>query len=154
MSASMADPMTEEAARDWIERRSSADQHVFAILLKNTGELIGSIGLGGDDRETPFVGYWIGRPHWRQGYATEALMGLIEYARWLGIHTLRADTFPNNPASARVLTKAGFIFIGIFRINLPTRGGLRESARYELKLKTAPNREALLDRGGRITGAG
>lgn len=125
MTASMTFPMTEDAALDWIERRTSDDQHVFAILLANTGEFIGSIGLGGP-REMPYVGYWIGRPYWNQGYATEAVQGLIEYARWRGIPSLQADTFPNNPASARVLAKAGFVHTGKTRLNLPLRGGVRE----------------------------
>jgi RimJ/RimL family protein N-acetyltransferase len=133
MTASMSDPMTEAAAHDWIDRRTSPDQHVFAILLAGTGEFIGSIGLGGA-REMPYVGYWIGRPHWNQGYATEAVRGLIEYARWLGIPSLQADTFPNNPASARVLAKAGFSNVGRIKLNIPLRGGLRESEHYVIQL--------------------
>ena len=134
MTASMSDPMTEAAACDWIERRtSSADQHVFAILLASSGEFLGSIGLGGP-REMPYLGYWIGRPHWNLGYATEAVQGLIEYARWLGIPSLQADTFPNNPASARVLAKAGFVNTGRIQINVPLRGGLRELEHHVIQL--------------------
>jgi RimJ/RimL family protein N-acetyltransferase len=133
MTASMIDPMTEEAARDWIDRRSGSGQHVFAILLKSSGEFMGSIGIG-MATDAPFVGYWIGRPYWNQGYATEALHGLIEYARWLGLSTLHADTFPNNPASGRVLAKVGFVNTGRIHLNLPLRGGLRESEHYVLKL--------------------
>lgn len=125
--------MTEEAARDWIERRTSPDQHVFAILLASSGEFLGSIGLGGS-REMPYIGYWIGRRHWSRGYATEAVLGLIEYARWLGIPSLQADTFPNNPASARVLAKAGFVSSGKIKLNLPLRGGLRELEHHTLQL--------------------
>jgi RimJ/RimL family protein N-acetyltransferase len=133
MTASMIDPMNEAAAHDWIERRTSPDQHVFAILLASSGELIGSIGFGGE-REMPFVGYWIGRPHWNQGYATEAVQGLIEYARWLGIPSLQADTFPDNPASARVLAKAGFLSAGRITMNLPLRGGMRELEHHVIQL--------------------
>lgn len=144
MTASMRDPMTEEAARDWIERRTSDDQHVFAILLVTSGELIGSIGLGGP-REIPFIGYWIGRPHWNRGYATEAVQGLIEYARWLGIPSLQADTFPNNPASARVLAKAGFASTGRIHLNLPLRGGLREAEHHVMQLSTESAKQADTD---------
>lgn len=133
MTASMRDPMTEEAARDWIERRTSSDQHVFAILLASSGEFLGSIGLGGA-KEMPYIGYWIGRPHWSQGFATEAVQALIEYARWLGIPTLQADTFPNNPASARVLAKVGFVNTGRINLNVPLRGGMRELEHHVLHL--------------------
>jgi RimJ/RimL family protein N-acetyltransferase len=133
MSASMTDPMTEEAALDWIERRTSPDQHVFAILLASSGEFLGSIGLGGP-RERCYLGYWIGRQYWNRGYATEAVRGLIEYARWLGIPSLEADTFPNNPASARVLAKTGFVNAGRIQLNLPLRGGLRELEHHVIQL--------------------
>jgi len=133
MSASMSDPMTEAAALDWIERRTSPDQHVFAILLVSSGQFIGSIGFGGA-REMPYVGYWLGRQHWNQGYATEAVQALVEYARWLGIPSLQADTFPNNPASARVLAKVGFANTGRIKLNLPLRGGLRELDHHVIQL--------------------
>jgi RimJ/RimL family protein N-acetyltransferase len=133
MTASMIDPMTEETARDWIERRTNSDQQVFAILLKSPAQFVGSIGLGGL-QEIPYVGYWLGRPYWGQGYATEALLGLIEYARWRGIPALQADTFPNNPASARILAKVGFIHTGLIQLNIPLRGGLREANHHELRL--------------------
>ena len=135
MSASMTDPMNESAAGDWIDRRTGPDQHVFAILLASSGEFIGSIGLGGL-RETPYMGYWIGRSHWNQGYATEAVQCVVEYARWLGISSLHADTFPTNPASARVLAKAGFANAGRVQINLPLRGGLRELEHYVIQLSS------------------
>ena len=135
-TASMRDPVTEEAAREWIERRTSHDQHVFAILLAHSGDFIGSIGFGGP-REMPYVGYWIGRPYWNLGYATEALHGLIEFVRWLGIPAREADTFPVYPASARVLAKAGFVGTGRIKMNLPLRGGLRELEHHVLKLSPA-----------------
>ena len=133
MIASMAEPVTQAAALDWIERRTSPDQHVFAILLVSSGEFIGSIGFGGE-RAMPYVGYWLGRAHWKQGYATEALQALVDYARWLGISSLQADTFPNNPASARVLAKTGFTNTGRIKLNLPLRGGLRELDHYVIQL--------------------
>ena len=133
MSASMIDPMTLEAALEWISRRTTSDQRVFAILLLQSGEFIGSIGFGGP-KEMPHVGYWIGRPHWNNGYATEAVLGLLEYARFLGISSLQADTFPDNPASAKVLIKAGFINTGRVKINLPLRGGARELDHFAIQL--------------------
>jgi RimJ/RimL family protein N-acetyltransferase len=72
----------------------------------------------------PSVGYWIGRPHWGQGYATEALRLVILRARALGAQGLLAETFPENPASARVLAKCGFRDRGMGLRHYPARGGL------------------------------
>lgn len=65
-----------------------------------------NIGIGPHDAE---VGYWVGRPWWNQGIATEALRLIIDYCFIeKGFHTLWADHFPDNPASGRVLQKCGF----------------------------------------------
>lgn len=80
----------------------------FAIDLPGEG-LIGLIGahVRGDEVE---VGYWLGRPWWGRGYATEALAGVMPLARDLG--AVVADHFADNPASGRVLEKAGFVYTG------------------------------------------
>ncbi|MEB3415520.1 GNAT family N-acetyltransferase [Alteriqipengyuania sp. WL0013] len=69
--------------------------------------LIGSAGLGEDAGEVE-VGYWIAREYWGRGYASEALAGVIEVARMLGLDRLTAGHFLDNPASGRVLEKNGF----------------------------------------------
>lgn len=55
------------------------------------------------------LGYWIGKPHWGQGYSTEAAKAIIAEARdTLGVEALLAGAFTDNPASLRVLEKLGF----------------------------------------------
>ena len=95
----------------------------FAVTRRDDAALLGAIGFAGLP-EMPSVGYWIGRPSWGQGYATEALRLVIGYARHLGAKGLQAETFPDNPASARVLAKCGFRDRGIVRRDHPARGGL------------------------------
>lgn len=72
----------------------------------------GLIGLIGADRhgDAAEIGYWLGRPWWGQGYATEALRGIMPFARELG--AVVADHFADNPASGRALEKAGFVYTG------------------------------------------
>lgn len=93
-----------------------ANDHTWAIVRKASDEPIGcicyylpsesNIGIGPHDVE---VGYWVGRPWWNQGIATEALRLIIDYCfNEKGFHTLWADHFPDNPASGRVLQKCGF----------------------------------------------
>lgn len=101
------------AAEGWIlilmARAPLGRDFVFGVELKREG-LIGVIGAHRLDEERVEIGYWIGRPYWGEGFATEALRGFIAEAQSLG--TLVAGHFVDNPASGRVLEKAGFVYTG------------------------------------------
>jgi RimJ/RimL family protein N-acetyltransferase len=74
------------------------------------------MGLFEDGDVAPEVGYWIGRPYWGRGYATEALeAGVIWASRNWRRRALVAGHFEDNPASGRVLEKAGFLYTGEVR---------------------------------------
>jgi RimJ/RimL family protein N-acetyltransferase len=75
--------------------------------------LVGSCGLGRRPSGAVELGYWIARPHWGRGFATEAGGALIGIARALGLRQLEASHFIDNPASARVLDKLGFESTGL-----------------------------------------
>lgn len=127
------------AAEGWImtlrARAPLAEDFVFALDRQGEG-LIGVIGANkrraGDGFE---IGYWIGRPFWGQGYATEGLRGLLTQARSLG--ALHAGHFADNPASGRVLQKGGFAYTGeteqTFSIGRGARGRV-------LRMRFAPER--------------
>jgi RimJ/RimL family protein N-acetyltransferase len=90
----------------------------LAITLEATNELIGAIGLEGLDHPSrrAELGYWIGVPHWGNGYATEAARALIDFAfRRLDLNRIHAHHFARNPASGRVLTKCGMRREGVMR---------------------------------------
>ena len=90
----------------------------FLITLRD-GEIVGACGVMLQD-ETPELGYWLGLPFWGQGYATEALHAVIDYAFTdLGHETLQAGSRVTNPASRRVLEKCGFQWtgVGLYRIH-------------------------------------
>ena len=133
MMATMPDPCTEPDARRWIENRLSLGFRIFAIIRTEDGEFLGTIGVGGPPDRME-LGYWIGRPFQGRGYVTEAVQAMIDYARQLGAVKMYAGTWPHNTASARVLLKVGFRDIGPTIIDLPSRGGLRETDQYELDL--------------------
>ena len=86
---------------------------------------VGVIGLFEDSDPAPEVGYWIGRPFWGRGYATEALeAGLVWASRKWRRRALAAGHFEDNPASGRVLEKAGFLYTGEVRAEFSrARGG-------------------------------
>jgi RimJ/RimL family protein N-acetyltransferase len=97
------------AAQDPIRART------FLIEHEDQGP-IGVIGLFEDKDPAPEVGYWIARPFWGRGYATEALQGATVWAsRAWKRRALMAGHFTDNPASGRVLEKAGFLYTGEVR---------------------------------------
>jgi RimJ/RimL family protein N-acetyltransferase len=78
------------------------------------GELVGGAGAHRGEALLPEIGYWIGRAFWGRGYATEATRGLCAHlaGAW-SARGLQAGHFADNPASARVLEKAGFLYTGV-----------------------------------------
>lgn len=76
------------------------------------GEVAGSVGIHFKhdvNRRSAEVGYWLGPAFWGRGLATEALRALTDYAfATYDLARLYAVVFAWNPASARVLEKAGF----------------------------------------------
>ncbi len=86
----------------------------WAVTLKDTGQLIGVIGLfkraGAANWE---IGYGLGRDHWGAGYATETARTVIDWAReTMKIDEIHAGHFVDNPASGRILEKLGFARVG------------------------------------------
>jgi len=85
------------------------------------------------------MGYWISRPYWGQGFATEACLALIEIARTLALSSLEGSHFVDNPASARVLEKLGFEPVGIVAPRMSCARGVEVPARLmRLRLNDAP----------------
>ena len=106
--------------------------------------LIGSCGLGRRPSGAVEMGYWIGRPFWGRGFASEACTALIEIARTLGLSRLEASHFIDNPASARVLDKLGFESLGIIAPRMSCARGEEVPARLmRLRLAGAEAEEAM-----------
>jgi RimJ/RimL family protein N-acetyltransferase len=62
------------------------------------------------------MGYWLGVPHWNQGYMTEAARRVIQFGfEQQDLHRMVACHFTINPASGRVMVKAGMTYEGILR---------------------------------------
>jgi RimJ/RimL family protein N-acetyltransferase len=91
--------------------------------------LIGACGLGRRPSGAVEMGYWIARPHWGRGYATEACAALVDIARMLGLPSLEGSHFIDNPASARVLEKLGFRSRGVIAPRLSCARGEEVPAR-------------------------
>lgn len=98
-------------ARAFLETERRPDEASFLVFRRTRGapQLIGSAGLGRRPDGEIELGYWISRPHWGLGYATEAARAVVGIARdGLRLSKLQAGHFLDNPASGRVLEKIGF----------------------------------------------
>jgi RimJ/RimL family protein N-acetyltransferase len=104
----------------------------FLVFERTGGEplLIGACGLGRRPSGAIELGYWISRPHWGRGLATEAGQALVGIARALGLARLEASHFLDNPASGRVLEKLDFQPTGIIAPRLSCARGEPIPARY------------------------
>jgi len=101
---------SDEALGRWLVR---------GIVLPGTGELIGHVGFHGppgiNSLKAPDaveVGYTIFPEHRRQGYATEAVVGLLDWARGEGIHRFVASVGPGNEPSLAIVRRLGFVEVG------------------------------------------
>jgi len=115
MTGSMPWPCTLADAEAFVRHAGEVDpaeEALFVIDLPGEGP-IGTIGLDPDGVLSDEVGYWLGRPYWGRGYATEALLSVLAWARdgWRR-RCVTARHFADNPASGAVLIKAGFLYTG------------------------------------------
>ena len=109
----------------------------FLLFERTDGppRLVGSCGLGRRPSGLVEIGYWIARPHWGRGFATEASRALIDIARTLGFGQLEGSHFVDNPASGRVLAKLGFRDLGLVASRYSAgRGEMAPCRLFELEL--------------------
>lgn len=103
-------PYSADAAQHWLTGVAHGEV-VFGIW--HAGELIGLCGYSPQPGGSAELGYWIGKPYWGQGFATEASRALMNYGFAKGgIKRFTCCHFAGNPASARVAAKLGFKSLG------------------------------------------
>ncbi len=108
MTGTIPHPYSEQMAAEWIEGVQAGEEGVVFAILR-AGRLIGCVGYRAHGDGHAELGYWIGKPYWGMGYATEAASAMIPYAfEQGGFDYLTVGHFQDNPASARVIAKLGF----------------------------------------------
>lgn len=142
MTTSMPWPFGRADAERFVERACEGDperEAFFAIETPDDG-LIGVIGLDPCEVaeagvEAPEIGYWVGRPYWRRGYATDAALMVLTWAEaaW-GRRFVVAGHFADNPASGAVLVKAGFLYTGEVRSRFSRARGEAAATRMMVRL--------------------
>ena len=103
-------PYGEEEAQKFLSLPIDPDQPRFLIFARTGGapRLVGGCGISPSPEDGLEMGYWIARPYWGLGFATEAGRQLVHIARAMNLPKLSAGHFLDNPASGAVLRKLGF----------------------------------------------
>jgi RimJ/RimL family protein N-acetyltransferase len=141
-------PYLDGIAEAWIDTHMDAwerrERVTFAITSEADG-VVGAITL----RLTPAhrraeLGYWVGRPFWNRGYATEAARAVVTFGfETLELNRIHASHLTRNPASGRVMAKAGLRFEGTFREHVVRWGRAEDLSEYAiLRAETQGNPKA------------
>jgi len=113
--------VTEQWLMDCEEIALDPTRYEWGIILAATNEPIGSIGafVNAEEPDRYEVGYCLSKKYWCQGYATEALLRVMEFlVKTVGLSHFICSHALDNPASGAVMRHAGFH---------PVRDGLYES---------------------------
>ena len=106
-------PYKESMAEAWIsthqEDFEAGRSLIFALTLAEQQQLIGAMGLIITSRyNRAELGYWVGKPYWGHGYATEAAAAVLRFGfQELNLNKIHASHMSHNPASGRVMQKIG-----------------------------------------------
>jgi RimJ/RimL family protein N-acetyltransferase len=132
MTGTIPHPYSEAMAAEWIQGVHAGEEGVvFAILCSDM--LVGCVGYRVHARTHAELGYWIGKPYWGMGYATEAARAVIPYAFEVGgLEHLTVGHFNDNPASGRVIAKLGFKAHSAEARDCAARGTLARCLTYRL----------------------
>ncbi len=128
---------TEKVINEWLVGQNAIPQtlYVFSIDHITTKHFIGliALNLGKPNYRTAEVWFKIHSDHWRQGYATEALIKLLDFGfNNLELHRIEAGCAVENIASSIVLEKAGMTKEGMKRKKLPIRGEWKNNYFYAI----------------------
>ena len=128
-------PYTLDDAETYLQSQQAAERSWSLLVFARTSaapRLIGGVGLHRDDGGHE-LGYWIARPYWGLGFATEAAAGLLRAGREsLKLGRIHSGHFVDNPASGRVLRKLGFRPAGrVVKRPCVARGGEVDCLLYE-----------------------
>lgn len=128
-------PYTQSDFRFFMERVVPCEP-TWGVVLRGTTKLIGVIGLAphGESQDAE-LGFYFGRQHWGQGFATEAAQAIVRHALEVtGYARLTSGYYADNPASGRVLGKLGFKTIGCSNRPCLAEGKDKPSIEVELSV--------------------
>ncbi|MBF9042080.1 GNAT family N-acetyltransferase [Rhodobacterales bacterium HKCCE4037] len=115
MTTSIPHPLPPGATESFMGKFLRDDMEHMAWVMDASSfggsEVLGIISLDQMDRGQSEIGYWVAPALWNTGFASEAVHALVD-ANPMKNKTIFASVFQDNPGSARVLTNAGFDYLG------------------------------------------
>ena len=123
--------LTRKLLESWTSRYSDGAYFQWAIGLKESGAVIGSIGVIKLEEAigSAEIGYCLGRAFWGRGIMPEALRAVMDYLfGTVGLNRVWAGHDVNNPKSGRVMEKAGMKKEGVLRASGINNQGIRDMA--------------------------
>lgn len=132
-------PNTEDETRAYINHtiemqgQQSRVDYEFAVVLKDSHELIGGCGIHIFEPSQGEIGYCFNPLYWRQGYASEAAAALLQFGFGeLGLHRIYAKCRPENKESANVMKRIGMKYEGHLRGHMYHKGTWHDSHQYSI----------------------
>lgn len=126
--------VTQKVLASWLAEYEREDYYHWMIVLKETGEPIGSLLVNTVGRaQSAHIGYCIGRPWWHQGITSEALQAVIDFLFGeVGYHRIESMHDPNNPRSGRVMRKCGMKYEGTLQMSDRNNQGICDADYYAI----------------------
>ena len=122
MLARVPYPYARADAESFLAATREAAGRNIALTIADAGKVVGGLGLTGLRSEREF-GYWLAKPYWGKGYATEAGRAFLAFLfDEAGLDIVRSGVFHDNPASLNVQMKLGFERIGTHMVRCLARG--------------------------------
>ena len=129
-------PYTREDARRWIALVEQRNPQTSYFAVEVQGEAVGGIGLtlkSDVERCSAEIGYWLGEAVWGRGVATAAVQAMTDYGfKAFDLTRIFAVPLANNPASMRVLEKAGYVREGVMRRSAIKEGVVLDQVLYAI----------------------
>jgi ribosomal-protein-alanine N-acetyltransferase len=119
----------------WLLDYNRTSFYIWAIILKENDEPIGSIGLFiiNENDACGDVGYSVGKKYWGLGIATEALKAVLGFAfKNVGFNRIETYHSTNNPASGKVMQKSGMTFEGFAKQKYISISGIEDCNMYSI----------------------
>lgn len=139
MGKYMPDPSIENMDEEYRKSYETLEEDEECCYLISeslvTGERIGTCSfIASEDESTYDLGYCVHMKFWRNGYGTEMVQGMIDYAKSRGAKAITAPVNKKNVASNAIMRKLGFNIVGESKFKKMGTDIIMESYLYSLQL--------------------